>query len=281
MTVPPSPQPPPPLPAWRRALVRGGVRTQAAVLLGLAALALALTLMLGALGLEGRSWALVTAGLLAIGLGTPLLWALRRLALAREAGPLPPPADRTRDALTGAVTRAHLLAQLEREWALGLRYGHTLALAIVEIDGFRRVSDRFGDDGGPLALRELARQAARTLRGTDLLARFGDGQLAVLLPHADPLGALDVAERLRESGALLQVDVLGGAVRFTASVGVAVMKPQPQSQSLQSLLDGAEAALQAARLAGGNCVRAAPYQAERATSRGPSVGDNQAARGDG
>ena len=281
MTVPPSPQPPPPLPAWRRALVRGGVWTQAAALLGLAALALALTLMLGALGLEGRSWALVTAGLLAIGLGTPLLWALRRLALAREAGPLPPPADRTRDALTGAVTRAHLLAQLEREWALGLRYGHTLALAIVEIDGFRRVSDRFGDDGGPLALRELARQAARTLRGTDLLARFGDGQLAVLLPHADPLGALDVAERLRESGALLQVDVLGGAVRFTASVGVAVMKPQPQSQSLQSLLDGAEAALQAARLAGGNCVRAAPYQAERATSRGPSVGDNQAARGDG
>jgi diguanylate cyclase (GGDEF)-like protein len=279
MTVPPSPQPSPPSPAWRRALLQGGAWTQAAALMGLAALALVLTLTFGALGLEGRAWALVTAGGLALALGAPLLWALRRLAGARDALPLPPPADEARDALTGAATRAHLLAQLEREWALGLRYGHTLALAIVEIDGFRRVCDRFGEDGGPLALRELALQAAQTLRGTDLLARFGEGQLAVVLPHADPLGALDVADRIRERGALLQVDVPGGAVRVTASVGVAVMRPH--SLSLQTLLDSAEAALQAARLAGGNCVRAAPVQAERATTRGPSVGDNQAARGDG
>jgi GGDEF domain-containing protein len=100
---------------------------------------------------------------------------------------------------------------------------------------------------------------------------------ALALALALTLGALGLEGR---AWALVTAGA-GGAIRVTASVGVAVMKPQPQSQSLQALLDGAEAALQAARLAGGNCVRAVPYQAERATSRGPSVGDNQAARGDG
>jgi diguanylate cyclase (GGDEF)-like protein len=252
---------------------------QAGALLGLTAAALALALALGVLGLEGRTWALVTAGSLALGFGVPLLWALRRLAWARAAQPLPPPADATRDALTGAATRAHLLAQLEREWALGLRHGHAVALAIVEIDGHRRVSERYGDEGCQLALRELARQAVQTLRATDVLARFGDGQLAVLLPHADPLGVLDVSERIRERGALLQAGVLGGAIRITTSIGVAVVKPDSRSSAM--LVEGAEAALQAARLAGGNCVRAAPYKADRAATRGPSVGDNQAARGDG
>ena len=100
-------------------------------------------------------------------------------------------------------------------------------------------------------------------------------QLAVWLAQADALGALDVAERIRERTEALQIGFRQKALRVTVSVGVAALRPT--HANLTALIEDAEAAVQAARQTGGNCVRAAPIDPQRLRRIGPSVGDNQAA----
>lgn len=182
------------------------------------------------------------------------------------------------DAVTGVSSRAPFLVLAEREFARSRRYGIGAALLLVDVDRFRRLVDGHEVAAGDLVLREVAASTQTTLRGADAIARFGHAQLAVFLAHADPLGALDVAERIRERVEHLEIGWHDQRLRATVSVGVVLMRPA--HLSLQAVIDDAEAALGAARHAGGNCVRAAPVDPRRlphADSQGPSVGDNQAA----
>jgi len=179
------------------------------------------------------------------------------------------------DPVTGAGSRAQFLALAEREFARSRRYGTGAAVLLVDVDRFRRLLEGRDESAGDMALRDIARSTLATLRGADALARFGNAQLAVFLAQADPLGALDVAERVRERVEHLEVHWRDQRIRVTVSVGVAMMRPA--HLTLQAVVDDAEAALGAARHAGGNCVRAAPVDPRRLPSLGPSVGDNQAA----
>ena len=181
----------------------------------------------------------------------------------------------TVDPLTGVANRAHFLALSEREWARARRYGSGAALLLVDVDRFHRLCEMRGTAAGDAVLRALARHTEPTLRGADAIARFGGSQLAVWLAHADPIGALDVAERIRERIEGLQIPFDPQDLHVTVSVGVAALRPA--HQSLSALVDDADAAVQAARQAGGNCVRAAPVDLGRLRKIGPSVGDNQAA----
>jgi diguanylate cyclase (GGDEF)-like protein len=103
--------------------------------------------------------------------------------------------------------------------------------------------------------------------------------VAVFLAHADLLGALDVAERIRERIEQLEIIWHDQRLRATVSIGVVLMRPA--HLSLQAVVEDAEAALGAARHAGGNCVRAAPVDPRRLSRPGvgPSVDDNQARGG--
>jgi diguanylate cyclase (GGDEF)-like protein len=181
------------------------------------------------------------------------------------------------DPVTGISSRDPFLALAEREFARSRRYGIGAALLLVDVDRFRRLTEGQDAEAGDLVLREIAASTQATLRGADALARFGHAQVAVFLAHADPLGALDVAERIRERVEQLEIVCRDQRLRATVSVGVVLMRPA--HLSLQAVIDDAEAALGAARHAGGNCVRAAPVDPRRLPqgSRGPSVGDNQAA----
>lgn len=248
-----------------------------------------LTLVL-ALVAGGLAWALADrvatlgpAGLAVVGLlaalvtGVPLAVLLARawsdLAqgrhLALAAGALDP--------VTGVSARAPFLALAEREFARSRRYGIGAALLLVDVDRFRRLVEGHEAAAGDLVLREIAASTQATLRGADALARFGHAQVAVFLAHADPLGALDVAERIRERVEQLEIGFNEQRLRVTVSVGVVLMRPA--HLALQSVIDDAEAALGAARHAGGNCVRSAPVDPRRLAqgSRGPSVDDNHAA----
>ncbi len=179
----------------------------------------------------------------------------------------------TLDTLTGVANRAHFMALAEREWARARRYGGGTGVVLVEVDRFLRLCEQRGSGAGDAVLRELAAVVAPSLRGADALARFGPSQLAVLLAQADATGALDVAERIRERAELLEVPWAEQRLRITVSSGVATLRPT--HTQLGALMQDAEAALEAARQAGGNSVRAAPVDASRPASRG--VGDNQAA----
>jgi diguanylate cyclase (GGDEF)-like protein len=138
-----------------------------------------------------------------------------------------------------------------------------------------RLCEARGPHAGAAVLAELLRLTAPTLRPADILTRYSETQIAVLLAQSDATGALDVAERIRERAEQLEVKLESAAappqkLRVTVSAGVAPLRPS--HLSLQALIDDAEDAVNAARQAGGNCVRSAPVDVGRSRSAGPGAG---------
>lgn len=165
------------------------------------------------------------------------------------------------DELTGVSNRRQFLRLTEREWARCRRYGDDGALLLIDADHLRRINDSMGQRCGDAILLEVTRRVNATLRQSDLLARFGGAELAVFLPHTDPLGALDAAERIRQQVASAPFRWESAHVVATVSVGVAHV--HMGQASLDGLVQDAEAALLAAKEAGRNCVRATPIQPRR------------------
>ncbi|MDE2395119.1 MAG: GGDEF domain-containing protein [Burkholderiales bacterium] len=257
-------------PRVRRLLGAGGLSLLLAGIAGL--LAWGLTGLLASRGGAGAPEAALAAALAAAVVSLPV-WGLA-LGFSGDdaaAAVLPEPVA---DNANAANPRSQFLAIAEREWARARRYGGEPALLLVEIDRFARLCESRGIQAADQLLRQVEREAGSTLRGADALARFGHSRIAVWLAQADPIGALDAADRIRERAEALETLWQGRPLRITTSVGVASLRPT--HLSLAALVSDAEAAVQAAQHAGGNCVRAAPIDAERRRI-GPSVGDNQAA----
>ncbi len=162
------------------------------------------------------------------------------------------------------IPRALFMDLAGREWARARRYGTGAALLLVQLDRFARLIEGRGPEAADAALCELVREIAPTLRAADLVTRFSECEIAVFLAHSDATGALDVAERIRDRAEQLEVvpaSLPGQKLRITVSVGVAQLRPA--HLNLQALSDDAEDAVDAARQAGGNCVRAAPVESSR------------------
>jgi diguanylate cyclase len=167
----------------------------------------------------------------------------------------------THDDLTGVHNRRHFMAVVQREWDRARRYSTQAALLLIDADHFKRVNDEHGHLCGDDLLRAIAKAVSGSLRQADVLARFGGEELIVFLPHTDPLGALDVAERIRERVQALKVDWKGHTVSTTVSVGVAPMRAE--LPSLDWMIHEADTALYAAKSDGRNCVRTLPFESSR------------------
>jgi diguanylate cyclase len=227
-----------------------------------------------AAGLQMQGFAaiasLVSAGLVA----PPIAWPLLTFWAEAEAARAQLDVLASRDDLTGVFNRRHVLVLADREWARCRRYDLSAAMLMIDVDHFKRVNDRHGHLAGDLMLREIARTVAATLRHPDLLGRFGGEEFIVFLPHADVLGALDVAERIRERVGRLALEWRGETIRSTVSVGVVLL--EPHHDSLGTLIADADLAMYAAKHAGRNCVRtaeAAPRLSDRLESARLPTGD--------
>jgi diguanylate cyclase (GGDEF)-like protein len=233
----------------------------ALLLLALALAALALP-WLSPAARPGAMW--VTAAVMLV--VAPLLSAcVLTLALRLDAVRQHSSGQATHDELTGAHNRRHFLRVAEREWARCRRYNEDAALLLFVADHFKVLRERHGAARCDALLRDITTLAMRMLRQPDLLARYGGEALVVYLPNTDPLGALDVAERIREAVAAHRLGGSGSDIGTTVSVGVA--SAGAAHTSLQALVQDARAALQVARQAGQNCVRAAPIQPRAAPAR--------------
>lgn len=133
------------------------------------------------------------------------------------------------DPLTGLSNRRHMIEQLDREFSRARRYQRPLSLLYLDLDGFKAINDHFGHLFGDEVLSSAAVSMRSVLRSTDLLARIGGDEFAVLLPETDLKGAVGVANKLRR--ALLAFSGhLGNAVpRLTFSAGVAQLLPEDES----------------------------------------------------
>ena len=155
------------------------------------------------------------------------------------------------DELTDLANRRRFMNGLEQEIARANRLGTTLSLVLFDLDRFKRVNDRCGHQVGDLVLRRTADAVREHIRGTDLAARVGGEEFAVLLPGSDASGAATFAENLRHA---VEREVVVEPVAWptTASFGVAQYQ---EGMSVETLVGAADRALYQAKAAGRNTVR--------------------------
>ncbi|WP_337997053.1 diguanylate cyclase [Oleispirillum naphthae] len=155
------------------------------------------------------------------------------------------------DALTGLPNRGMIDAHLAREVDRAQRHRRDLALVMLDIDHFKAVNDDLGHLIGDRLLVEVAHRIRDTVRGGDIAGRWGGEEFLVVCPETALHEAMAVAERIRAA-------VAGGNFAAgraaTVSAGVAAFSP---GDSVDALLQRADAALYRAKAEGRNCVRTA------------------------
>ena len=167
------------------------------------------------------------------------------------------------DVLTGWFNRRYLQSRMREEVILARRYHQRLVCLLLDIDHFKAINDNYGHLAGDIVLREVAYRVKGQIRGSDVAARFGGDELAVLLPHTDEAAGVQMAERIRNAVASTPIS-LGphNAVTVTLSAGVAEDAPRRGSGEpdleAEALLQEADAALYQAKSDGRDRVRTPP-----------------------
>lgn len=160
-----------------------------------------------------------------------------------------------RDPLTGARNRATLLSDLREQQALVRRGVQTCALAMLDLDHFKRVNDQHGHLAGDAALAATVQCIQTQLRPYDRVYRYGGEEFLLCLPNTDLATAAGTAQRLCAAIAALAIMVAGAGMaeplRVTVSIGVALLDADvPIEQSI----DRADEAMYAAKAGGRNRV---------------------------
>ncbi|MCO6389900.1 diguanylate cyclase [Aliihoeflea aestuarii] len=157
------------------------------------------------------------------------------------------------DVLTGALSRRAFKDDSKRALAIAQRGGYAFSVIVFDLDHFKKVNDTYGHAAGDEVLKRTAAACHGLLRPSDLFGRIGGEEFALVMPHTTALGAMAVAERLRETIGNLRIEVADGTISPAASFGVATMTGD--GLTLDSLLANADSALYEAKAAGRNrCV---------------------------
>ncbi len=128
------------------------------------------------------------------------------------------------DDLTSAFNHRHFQDALEKEIHRHERTGHDFALAMLDIDDFKRINDTFGHPVGDQILKGLVEEMMANARDTDIVSRYGGEEFAIIFPDTPLAFARDAATRMRElvERRELAIPQIGRTLRVTVSVGVAV-----------------------------------------------------------
>jgi len=161
----------------------------------------------------------------------------------------------TTDGLTGVLNRRTFNLQLQSRLREALRYNRPLSLVLLDVDHFKKVNDTYGHPAGDVVLRGIAALAQKQARETDIVARYGGEEMALILPETDAQGAHAIAERIRNAAASGTHATEQGNIQVTVSIGLATW-PGP-GDSAEELLEAADKALYRAKQAGRNRVAAA------------------------
>ena len=160
-----------------------------------------------------------------------------------------------RDPLTGAFNRRHMQARLAEAVEHNRRGAAPASLLLIDVDHFKLINDERGHDACDTVLNGIVSVARHRARKVDLLVRLGGEEFVVLLPDTTEGDAVEVAEDLRRS--IAESGLLDGRA-VTASIGVGGIHP---ADSVESWIQGADAAMYAAKAAGRNRVARRPEAA--------------------
>lgn len=157
----------------------------------------------------------------------------------------------TTDPLTGAGNRTALEDTTKQELENLRRYDRPFSIALIDLDRFKQINDRYGHAAGDAVLKAVATHIQQNSRATDRFFRFGGEEFVLVMATTDNEGALINAERLRAMIAGLSCVFDNTDIPVTMSIGLASAHGD---DDLRSLLHRADQALYTAKASGRNCV---------------------------
>ena len=157
------------------------------------------------------------------------------------------------DGLTGIANRRYFDDQLAHEWTRARRLNQTLAIAMIDVDWFKKYNDHYGHQGGDDCLRQVANVLSNVAkRDSDFVARYGGEEFAIILPMTQAENALELSKNICLALSNLELPhALSDFGHVTLSVGVAVGCPK-QNTTPHNLLINADKALYTAKEKGRN-----------------------------
>lgn len=170
------------------------------------------------------------------------------------------------DTLTNLYNRAHLYSALEREIRRAGRSGRRFCVLMLDLDDLKPINDTHGHHYGDRVLRSVSEVIRRSIRLTDMAARYGGDEFVILLPETDPTGAYVLAEKLRLGVLQIGIRVDDRLVRTSVSIG-SVTFPD-DGTTTDELLMSADAAMYESKRLGKD--RIVSYATRSASSAGPA-----------
>jgi two-component system cell cycle response regulator len=170
----------------------------------------------------------------------------------------------THDSLTRLWNRPAIIAALRGLLAQGGQRGGPVAVAMADVDHFKKINDTYGHTVGDAVLYELAQRMIRSLRPYDAVGRYGGEEFLIVFEGCGPPEAFSLAERLRKRVGEERINVMGTSLSVTISMGVAVSGPEGEMDH-EALIHRADAALYLAKNSGRNRVVSAPFTSPNGT----------------
>jgi diguanylate cyclase (GGDEF)-like protein len=156
------------------------------------------------------------------------------------------------DYLTGLANRRSVVLAGNRAFLAAQRHHTAISVAVIDVDHFKNINDRFGHDVGDLALKHIVTVLESIGRKTDLLGRFGGEEFVVLLEQTNQEQASVIAQRMRLAIQNSVFDLSGYDTNMTVSIGLATI--QESDRSFDNLVQRADKALYSAKALGRNRV---------------------------
>lgn len=156
------------------------------------------------------------------------------------------------DVLTGLRNRSHLQSRLHEEFARAARHGFPLSLLLLDVDELKALNDLHGHRAGDAALCHVAKAIREGLRASDVAARWGGDEFALLAPNTRADEASSLAERVRSLVATAPIQ--GALAAVSISIGVATLTPEFSFHTPEAMMRAADTALYMAKRSGRNRV---------------------------
>lgn len=157
----------------------------------------------------------------------------------------------THDPLTGILNRRAVFARLEEEVSRAQRLKSPLAVALIDLDHFKRVNDAYGHQAGDETLQECARRINGAVRKYDSVGRYGGEEFLVVIPGSPGWDIGGAAGRIHSAIGNQDIALPAGAIRVTASIGVAVSHG---TAGMDELIKAADTAMYQAKERGRNRI---------------------------
>ena len=160
----------------------------------------------------------------------------------------------TLDSLTNLYNRRHFLKQAERCWASHHRSNSTLGIAIMDLDHFKSINDRYGHRAGDFCLVQFSHLLKKIIRRkTDIYGRYGGEEFILIMGYSGFSDMIKIIEKIRHETEGLIVDTDEHKIQFTVSIGLAFHIPE-ESKTMDEVIEEADRALYKAKAEGRNRV---------------------------